>query len=137
MLADLQSAQLGGGGVAPAVLPRAAAAGGGSSAGSSGAAALLNDPVPAMRSLLRAVAHSLPVRRGGEGWALLRGVLSACAPRGVLSGPELALALARWAPQAFPSGVHEVWPYVVSMGVAHDTAIEVADFCEGLEGLAI
>jgi hypothetical protein len=93
------------------------------------------DPVPAMRSLLRAVEPYVELGEGGEGWAVLRGVLGACAPRGVLSGPELALALSRWAPGAFPMGVHAAWPFVVSMGVEKDREIDVVDFAHGLEAL--
>ena len=90
------------------------------------------DPLPAMRSLLRAVAPGAALGPGGEGWALLRGVLGACAPRGVLSGPELAQALAHWAPRAFGSA-QEAWPYVVSLGVAQEQALDAGDFAVALE----
>ena len=91
------------------------------------------DPLPAMRSLLRAVAPGgAALGPGGEGWALLRGILGACAPRGVLSGPELAQALAHWAPRAFGSA-QEAWPYVVSLGVAQEQALDAGDFAAALE----
>ncbi len=123
----MQSLALGGGGAVPAVLPQPQP-----QQQQQQQQPLHWDPLPAMRSLLRAVAPSVALGRGGEGWALLRGVLGACAPRGVLSGPELALALAQWAPRAFGSA-QDAWPYVVSLGVAGEQSIDVGDLAIALE----